>query len=164
MIPFEDSEAPAVHVAEPADWTSSLPLRSVCDVITEMADALFLAVMLQGKRLAVRADPGQLEQVIINLAVNARDAMSKGGVLGIETDVVALNEHDVIRLALDPMTATQPARPGEYALVRVTDTGAGMDPDVMKHSFEPFFTTSKASAASSVGDVPLSVGWDAPLN
>jgi CheY-like chemotaxis protein len=110
-----------------------------------------LAVMLQGKRLAVRADPGQLEQVIINLAVNARDAMSKGGVLGIETDVVILNEQDVLRLALDPMTATQPARPGDYALVRVTDTGAGMEPEVMKHAFEPFFTTKAEGHGTGLG-------------
>ncbi|MDB4889850.1 MAG: domain S-box protein [Gemmatimonadetes bacterium] len=110
-----------------------------------------LAVMLQGKRLAVRADPGQLEQVIINLAVNARDAMTKGGVLGIETDVVALTEHDVRRLSLEPLTASQATRPGEYAVIRVTDTGAGIDPEVMKHVFEPFFTTKAEGHGTGLG-------------
>ena len=110
-----------------------------------------LAVMFQGKRLAVRADPGQLEQVIINLAVNARDAMTKGGVLGIETDVVTITEQDVRRLALEPTTANQPTRSGDYAVVRVTDTGAGIDPEVMKHVFEPFFTTKAEGHGTGLG-------------
>ncbi|MEO8335945.1 MAG: PAS domain S-box protein [bacterium] len=110
-----------------------------------------LAVMLQSKRLTVRADPGQLEQVIINFAVNARDAMSNGGVLGIETDVMTITEQDVRRLALDPITATQPARAGDYALVRVTDTGVGIDAEVMKHVFEPFFTTKDEGHGTGLG-------------
>ncbi|MDB4893094.1 MAG: sensor protein [Gemmatimonadetes bacterium] len=110
-----------------------------------------LAVMLQGKRLAVRADPGQLEQIVINLAVNARDAMSKGGVLGIETDIITISEHDVRRMAFDPATAMQVTRAGEYAVVRVTDTGAGIDPEVMKHVFEPFFTTKAEGHGTGLG-------------
>jgi PAS domain S-box-containing protein len=110
-----------------------------------------LAVMLQGKRLAVRADPGQLEQIVINLAVNARDAMSKGGVLGIETDVLTISEREVRRMAFDPASAIQGARPGDYAVVRVTDTGAGIDPEVLKHVFEPFFTTKAEGHGTGLG-------------
>jgi CheY-like chemotaxis protein len=110
-----------------------------------------LAVMVQGKRLTVRADPGQLEQVIINLAVNARDAMTKGGVLGIETDVVTITEQDLRSHALEPATANQPTRSGDYAVVRVTDTGAGIDAEVMKHVFEPFFTTKAEGHGTGLG-------------
>ncbi len=116
-----------------------------------IGEEIELAVMLQGKRLAVRADPSQLEQVIINLAVNARDAMTKGGLLGIETDVVTIKEQDVRPRALELATGLQPTRAGQYALVRVTDTGVGIDPEVMKHVFEPFFTTKAEGHGTGLG-------------
>ncbi len=81
----------------------------------------------------IRVDPGQAQQVMMNLAVNARDAMPNGGELVIETSNVFLNEQFVRR--------HPNVRVGEYVLLSITDTGTGMDAETQSHLFEPFFTT-----------------------
>src|SRR6202011_3798790 len=82
---------------------------------------------------AVKADPGQIDQVIMNLAVNARDAMPHGGKLTIETADVTWDEEYV---RSNPSLTT-----GEYVMLAISDTGVGMDAATQLHIFEPFFTT-----------------------
>jgi two-component system cell cycle sensor histidine kinase/response regulator CckA len=91
----------------------------------------------------VKVDPGQLGQVIMNLAVNARDAMPTGGRLRIETRSVAPN--DVAAEALPEATS------GLYILLAITDTGVGITPDVRAHLFEPFFTTKQPGKGTGLG-------------
>jgi PAS domain S-box-containing protein len=92
---------------------------------------------------AVNADPGQVEQIIMNLAVNARDAMPNGGKLNIETRQYMLDDADVIKWIH--------ARPGNYVCLTVTDTGHGMSEEVVRHIFEPFFTTKARDKGTGLG-------------
>ena len=91
----------------------------------------------------IKADPGQIEQVIMNLSVNARDAMPNGGKLFIKTENVHISEsRDEPRLSLSP---------GQYAKMTVTDTGEGMDEETLSRMFEPFFTTKEAGKGTGLG-------------
>jgi CheY-like chemotaxis protein len=89
------------------------------------------------------ADPGQIEQVLVNLAVNARDAMPNGGVLRIDTanvvvdEAYAANHHGL--------------SPGQYVRLRLSDNGSGMSAEVIEHAFEPFFTTKPKGEGSGLG-------------
>ena len=92
---------------------------------------------------AVRADPGQLEQVIVNLVVNARDAMPHGGTVNIQTYAVPAAKVREMRQQILPV--------GDYTALRVSDTGLGIPPDILSKIFEPFFTTKELGKGTGLG-------------
>jgi PAS domain S-box-containing protein len=100
-----------------------------------------LSVQLAPKPALVTIDPAQLEQVILNLVLNARDALPAGGLIRLDVARLPLSEVDV--------PSDQPARSAEYVRLRVIDDGVGMTPEVRAHLFEPFFTT--ASSGTGLG-------------
>ena len=109
-------------------------------LISESIEFVFAPDSTLGR---VKADSGQLEQVILNLAVNARDAMPQGGKLVIETKNFNMDEESASR--------HQPAKPGQYVLLTVSDTGHGMDAETQSHIFEPFFTTKSQGKGTGLG-------------
>src|SRR5262249_32793623 len=108
-----------------------------------IAENIELVTVLDPELGNVKADPGQIEQVIMNLAVNARDAMPNGGKLTIETANGMIDESQSPELA--------GSRPGPYVMLSIADTGQGMDDEAKSHLFEPFFTTKEAGKGTGLG-------------
>jgi PAS domain S-box-containing protein len=108
-----------------------------------LGETIAVETALAGGLWRTQADPNQLENAILNLAINARDAMPSGGKLIIETANSHLDDSYV--------SANPGAMPGEYVQVAVTDTGEGMSPDVVSRAFEPFFTTKPAGVGTGLG-------------
>ncbi|WP_246607963.1 PAS domain-containing hybrid sensor histidine kinase/response regulator [Paractinoplanes toevensis] len=108
-----------------------------------IGEHILLDLNLAAALPTITADPGQLDQVLVNLAVNARDAMPRGGTITIETcDLTVDLEYAAGRPAL---------RPGHYVRLRFSDTGTGMPPEVIERAFEPFYTTKPAGKGTGLG-------------
>jgi PAS domain S-box-containing protein len=106
-------------------------------------DAVTLQVHAAGAPVRVRIEPGQLEQVLLNLVVNGRDAMPKGGTVTIAVESIVIDAANARRY---------PALPdGEFARISVSDTGIGIDPTMQPHIFEPFFTTKDPAKGAGLG-------------
>jgi PAS domain S-box-containing protein len=154
--PDPDLRGPAQEVANAAERATSLTRQllafsrkqmvapKVVDLNSVVTENVKMLTRLIGEDIelvmvpavdigAVNADPGQIEQVIMNLAVNARDAMPQGGKLTIETANVTLDANYARSHA--------PVKPGDYVMLAISDTGMGMDADTQSHIFEPFYTT-----------------------
>jgi PAS domain S-box-containing protein len=102
-----------------------------------------IELRLAGDLWPALADSGQVENSLLNLAINARDAMPEGGKLIIETSNVHLDD--------DYASSNAEVTPGDYVMMTVTDTGTGMPPDVLAHVFEPFFTTKEVGKGTGLG-------------
>ena len=125
-----------------------LDFDSVITSIEEMlrrtlGEHVELVIAPAGNLWPVLADPGQLEQVLVNLAVNARNAMPDGGTLTIDTGNITVDA--------DMIAGGSKARPGRNVRLRVSDTGTGMSPEVTQHVFEPFFTTRRDGGGTGLG-------------
>ncbi|MBL8817280.1 MAG: PAS domain S-box protein [Planctomyces sp.] len=107
-----------------------------------IGEDITISLIFDSNLRPVKADPGQLEQVLINLAVNARDAMPCGGRLTIETSEFVLGENDL---------HAHVVKPGRYARIRITDTGTGIPKNIQARVFEPFFTTKAVGKGTGLG-------------
>ncbi len=108
-----------------------------------LGETISLEVVLAGGLWATACDPNQLENALLNLVINARDAMPKGGKLTIETGNSHIDDAYVAR--------QRDVTPGQYVCICVTDTGTGMGPEVMARAFEPFFTTKPIGQGTGLG-------------
>jgi PAS domain S-box-containing protein len=115
-------------------------VRMIRRLITEDIELYTVLARVPGR---IKADPGQIEQILMNLSVNARDAMPKGGRLTIETGNTAFDTPHAEGAEIIP--------PGPYSTLLVSDTGVGMDPSTIEHIFEPFFTTKDTGRGTGLG-------------
>jgi CheY-like chemotaxis protein len=132
------------EVMEPADHNLNSLVANLLKMLRRLlGEHIELEVDYAPMSLPIRADEGMVEQVLLNLVVNARDAMAKGGTLRIATAPVDLTESDV---------QGQPQlRPGRFACLMVSDTGHGIAPEILPRIFEPFFTTKEAGKGTGLG-------------
>ena len=131
------------QIVQPANLDLAEVVKEVDEMLRYLlGERIELSVQLEPGFCWVKVDPGQIEQIVVNLAVNARDAMPDGGQLTLETSSTELDERGAKRLGLEP---------GSYAVLKVSDTGCGMDQETMSRIFEPFFTTKTAGRGTGLG-------------
>ncbi|MBN2371047.1 MAG: PAS domain S-box protein [Vicinamibacteria bacterium] len=139
LLAFGRKQLIAMRIVDPGEVVSRFArilrrtIREDIEIVLRLAPA----------RNRVRADPSQIEQILMNLAVNAQDAMDQGGVMTIATDSVDVDE-------CDP-NAHPGVMPGPYVLLAVSDNGVGMDAGTIEHIFEPFFTTKEKGKGTGLG-------------
>jgi nitrogen-specific signal transduction histidine kinase len=132
------------QVLEPVDIDLNRAVIETLSLLEKVIGAnIRIAANLSPHLAIVRADPVQVEQVLMNLCINARDAMPQGGSLTVQTTNVAFGEESCARQPL--------MHPGEYALLSVTDTGTGMEAAILDRIFEPFFTTKELGKGTGLG-------------
>ena len=118
-------------------------IRGVEDMVLRLTGDVTVRLHTPGASPQVRVEPGQIEQVLLNLVVNARDALAEGGTIDVTADAIDLDE----RSALD----YHGIPPGSYARLSVRDNGTGIAPEAQRHAFEPFFTTKGPSKGTGLG-------------
>jgi PAS domain S-box-containing protein len=139
LLAFSRREKPRMAVIDINQLIGDL-IKILKRLIPENIELVFSP---KARTSTVKADPAQIEEVLVNLAVNARDAMSTGGKLVIETFNIRLDEGYV--------SVHQGSKPGSYVMIAISDTGCGMDKEIMEHLFEPFFTTKKDGMGTGLG-------------
>ncbi len=145
------------RVVEPRVFDATERIRALGPILRQLlGESIELVFEPGSSSWLVCIDPTAFEQVLVNLAVNAHDAMPRGGRLVVETSDVELD-------ASHPMARGEHAEPGQYVMLAVTDTGTGIPADVLPHVFDPFFTTKSHGAglglATSYGAVRQAGGW-----
>jgi PAS domain S-box-containing protein len=132
------------QILEPRSLSLNQTVRDVMNLLDKVIGKnIEIKTTLADDLSTVRADPTQIEQVLMNLCINARDAMPKGGRLSIETHNVEFSDENCRR--------TAGIQPGRFAELRVSDTGIGMDANVRERIFEPFFTTKGTGKGTGLG-------------
>jgi PAS domain S-box-containing protein len=132
------------QILQPRDLSLNDAIGNIATMLQRIVgEDLHVQLDLSSQKLMTRADPGMLDQVLLNLVVNARDAMPAGGDLVIATSAVTLDEAEAAR--------TADAAPGKYVCLQVTDSGTGIAPDDLDRIFEPFFTTKGPGKGTGLG-------------
>ncbi len=132
------------QVTQPQILNMNELIEGMCNMLYRLiGEDIELIINLYPSIRPIKADPGQLEQILLNLAVNSRDAMPKGGSLTIETASVYLDENEVFKYVDN--------QPGTYIMLAVSDTGCGIPPFIQEKIFDPFFTTKEPGKGTGLG-------------